>query len=219
MPRVRFHIVLCVWIGLGLSWTQVTSGATLTRLVAVKGKVRIEGSSNIDTWQVESKAVSGFLEVGPEFPLSSGQKTSPGPVEARGEVVVEVRSLKSVEKDGKPFSNKMDEIMYEALRAKQDPRILFRLSRMVLRSVPRVSSSPNELDAHGQLVVGGAGKEMALAINSLSLPGNQVKIWGSTTIKMTDFKIEPPSPTITLGLIKTDDEVKVLFECVLAKER
>jgi polyisoprenoid-binding protein YceI len=216
MRPLRLWRVLCAGVGVGIVLAQVAAAATLTRLVAVKGKVRIEGSSNIDTWQVESKAVSGFLEVGPEFPLNSGQKSSVGPMEGRGEVTVEVRSLKSVEKDGKPFSNKMDEIMYEALRAKQDPQITFRSSRLVLRRAGKVSSSPDEFDAHGQLVVGGAAKEMTVPVNLLLLANHQVKMWGSTTIKMTDFKIEPPSPTITLGLIKTDDEVKVSFEWVLA---
>jgi hypothetical protein len=39
-----------------------------------------------------------------------------GKVEAKAEAFVPVRSLKSVEKDGKAYSDRMDEVMYEHLK-------------------------------------------------------------------------------------------------------
>ena len=37
-------------------------------------------------------------------------------MEAKADVFIQVRSLKSIEKDGKPYSDKMDEIMWEHLK-------------------------------------------------------------------------------------------------------
>ena len=70
--------------------------------------VRIEGTSNIHDWQVESPFLGGLMEVGPDFPMP-GQALVPGPVQAQAEVFTQVRSLKSVEKDGRPYSDKMDD--------------------------------------------------------------------------------------------------------------
>ena len=36
---------------------------------------------------------------------------------------------------------------------------------------------------------------------------------------MTDFKIDPPAPKIALGLIKTGDDVKLIFEWMLAPRK
>jgi hypothetical protein len=43
---------------------------------------------------------------------------------------------------------------------------------------------------------------------------NRVKFSGSVTVKMSSFKVEPPAPKLALGLIKTGDEIKLLFDWV-----
>jgi hypothetical protein len=45
---------------------------------------------------------------------------------------------------------------------------------------------------------------------------DKLKATGSTNVKMTDFGIQPPSPKMTGGLIKTGDDVKITFEWLLA---
>src|ERR1035438_9055764 len=67
-------------------------------------KMRIEGTSNIHDWQVESPLIGGMMEVGPNFPTEPGQAATPGKVEAKGEVFIQVRSLigRAPEGRGKP---------------------------------------------------------------------------------------------------------------------
>ena len=60
---------------------------------------------------MESPIIGGMLEVGAGFPTEPGQAVTPGKVEAKADAFIQVRSLKSVEKDGKPYSDKMDEVM------------------------------------------------------------------------------------------------------------
>jgi hypothetical protein len=57
--------------------------------------------------------------------------------------------------------------------------------------------------------------EISMPLTFDHLPAHQLKLWGTATLKTTDFQIEPPSPKITIGLIKTGDEVKLSFEWVL----
>jgi hypothetical protein len=48
-------------------------------------------------------------------------------------------------------------------------------------------------------------------------PLNLMKVTGTTTLKMTDFKVEPPAPKLALGMIKTGDEVKLIFDWRLVR--
>jgi hypothetical protein len=77
--------------------------------------------------------------------------------------------------------------------------------------------APYVFDSKGELVVGGVTNIYSVPVNVLPLGDKKLKISGSTTIKMTDFKIEPPAPKIALGLIKTGDEVKIIFDWNLAQ--
>ena len=58
---------------------------------------------------------------------------------------------------------------------------------------------------------------ITMPVNVLPLGDKKLKISGSTTVKMTDFKIEPPAPKIALGLIKTGDPVKIIFDWNVAQ--
>jgi hypothetical protein len=187
------------------------AGGQKVRFVPSKGRVRVEGTSNLDNWQVETRAIEGFLEVGPEF-LHPGQPSSLSPGAARAEIVIEVRALKSIEKDGKPFSNKMDEIMYETLKARDHPNIRYRLDHLVLKHSGKGHDAANEFEGRGHLMVAGVTNEISMPVSVSAVGASQLRIWGNATLKMTDFQIDPPSPKIALGLIKTGDEIKFAFD-------
>jgi hypothetical protein len=182
-------------------------------------KMRIEGTSNIHDWQVESPFIGGMLEAGTGFPTEPGQAVTPGKVTANANVFIQVRSLKSVEKDGKPYSDKMDEIMWEHLKEADYKRISYRLTELTLKEAPKAKDAPYVFDAKGDLAVAGVTNNIAMVVNVLPLADNKLKITGSTSFKMTTFKVEPPAPKIALGLIKTGDDVKLIFEWVLAQKK
>jgi hypothetical protein len=182
-------------------------------------KMRIEGTSNIHDWQVESPFIAGFMEVGPNFPTEPGQTVTPGKVEAKAEVFITVRSLKSLEKDGKPYSDKMDEVMWEHMKETEYKRIIYHLSELTLKEAPKAKDAPYVFDAKGELAVAGVTNKITMVVNVLPLGEKKLKITGTTNLKMTDFKVEPPSPKIALGLIKTGDDVKLIFEWMLGAKR
>src|SRR5215472_8700291 len=59
----------------GSSWLQ----AAVVRFDARSGsKMRIEGTSNVHDWQVESPLIGAFIEAGANFPVEAGQSVTPG---------------------------------------------------------------------------------------------------------------------------------------------
>ncbi len=180
-------------------------------------KLRIEGTSNIHDWRVESTLIGGSIEAGNNFPTEPGQAVTPGKVEAKAEAFVTARSLKSIEEDGKPYSDKMDEVMYEHLKAQQFPRITYRLIELTLKEVAKGKDDPYLMEAKGELAVAGVTNTVTMPVKVLPLGDKKMKVSGTATMKMTDFKVEPPAPKIALGLIKTGDEVKLLFDWQVAQ--
>ncbi len=194
----------------------------MTRFDAKSGsgmKVRIEGTSTVHDWQVEGPLIGGFMEVGPGFPVEPGQAATPGKVPARVEAFIPVRSLKSVEKDGSPYSDKMNEIMYEKLKSSTYARIAYRLSELELKEAPKAKDAPYVFDTKGELAVAGVTNKVAMVVNVLPLADKRLEITGSTSLKMTDFKVDPPAPKIALGLIKTGDDVKLIFKWVVGQRK
>ena len=200
-----------------LATVSLPATAETTTFAARAGsKMRIEGTSNIHDWQVESPFIGGMMEVGPNFPMEPGQAVTPGKVEAKVDVFVQVRSLKSIEKDGKPYSDRMDEVMWEHMKEPENKRIVYRLSELTLKEAPKAKDAPYVFDATGELAVAGVTNKITMVVNVLPLGDKKLKITGTTNLKMTDYKIAPPAPKIALGMIKTGDDVKLVFEWMLA---
>ena len=196
----------------------VRAADTTTKFFAKSGsKMRMEGTSNIHDWQAESSLILGSLEAGANFPTEPGQSVSPGKVDAKVEASVTVRSLKSLEKDGKPYSDKMDDVMYEKLKMQEAPKIIYRLTELTLKEPAKSKDAPYVFEAKGDLAVGGVTNSITMPVNVIPLGDKKLEISGTTTIKMTDFKIEPPAPKIAMGMIKTGDDVKIIFDWMLAQ--
>lgn len=215
MMKLRKCLILPVWlcVAAGIS----AQAADLTKLSARSGsKMRVEGTSNIHDWQVESPLIGGSLDVDSNFPTEPGQSVAPGKIEAKGEAFVTVRSLKSIEKDGSAYSDKMDEIMFEKLNASTQPRITFKLTELTLKEAAKSKDAPYVFDSKGQVTVAGVSKDVAMTVNVLPQVDKKIKISGSVPLKMSDFKIDPPAPAIALGIIKTGDDVKVIFDWMVA---
>ena len=213
---MKLRILLPGTIALLLLAGLSVQAAEMTKYSARSGsKMRIEGTSTIHDWQVEGTLIAGSLEVGPNFPSEPGQAVTPGKVDATGDLYVMVRSLKSIEKDGKPYSDRMDEVMYEHLKVKENPKISFHLSELTLTEPAKSKDSPYLFEAKGQVAVAGVTNALTFPVSVLPLGDKKLKISGKTNLKMTDFKVEPPNP---LGLgIKTGDDVKIIFDWMVAQ--
>ena len=133
-----------------------------------------------------------------------GVKTPP-----KLEATIPVRSLKSGKKA-------MDSVMHDAMKATAHPTIIYRLQTMSAKDSSG-ASAPTAFDTTGTLSVAGVTKTNNMVVTLEKPETGKLKFTGAATLKMTDFGIQPPSPTGTFGLIKTGDEVKITFEWLTAK--
>ena len=169
--------------------------------------VKLDGTSSLHDWTVECRLVAGRAEFDPAFNLD---QPAPGKVNARLEVMIPVRQLKS----GK---SGMDTVMYDALKQSLQPRIFYRLTDISGKEAPRASGEPFVLDAKGELAVSGVTNKVDMAVTVTHAGKDRLKFSGATAVKMTSFGIEPPSPRGTFGLISTGDDVKITFEWLTEK--
>ena len=171
-------------------------------------KVKIEGTSTIHDWTVEGGIISGSMELESNFPLNpDADVPESGKLNAKVEVSVPVRSLKS----GKTL---MDGVMLGALNQEKHPRIQYKLNSISLKSHKK--GEPLQFAAKGLLTISGKALPNSMTVKIEKISETRLKVIGETPLKMTDFGIKPPAPAIGLGLIKTADDVKVLFEWVVA---
>ena len=187
-------------------------------------KMRIEGTANIihPTWAIESPIIGGMLEVGPGFPTEPGQAATPGKIEASGKAFISVRSLKSIEPDGKPYSDRMDEVTYEHLKEAEFKQISYKLTELTLKEAPKTKDAPYVFDSTGDLTIAGSTKTIKMPVNILPVADpkqNKLEITGEITVKMTDFNVAPVDINLVLGHITTGDPVKLVFKWVLWQKK
>ncbi|MGC8742686.1 MAG: YceI family protein [Verrucomicrobiia bacterium] len=173
-------------------------------------KVRMDGTSTIHDWYAESAIIGGSVELDKNFPTDPSAKLETGKIKAKVNVRIPVRSLKS------SSGRAMDNIMYEHMEVKQYPTIEYHLLDMELPSIP-ARGNPI-LKTTGELVVHGVTNKISMDVGIERIAKDKIKFYTPVpiTLKMTDFKINPPNPNIGGVGIKTGDEVKVKFEWVLS---
>jgi polyisoprenoid-binding protein YceI len=196
---------------LALALSAVALADNWVKLASKPGsKVRMEGTSSIHDWYAESAIIRGSFEVEPEFltdkSLKSVKSLTTKEVNPKAEIAIPVRSLKS------SSGQKMDEIMQEAMNAKEHKDIVFKLKEMVLKGEPDATGNAR-FETVGDLTVAGKTQPCKLEVALHRLEGERFKFSGETKLKMTDFGITPPSPNIPgMSRITTGDEVTVKFE-------
>jgi hypothetical protein len=205
MKRQQSRVTLHVLAGLGLACAFALQ-AELMRYGARPGsKIKIDGDSTIHKWTVEGSLVSGAMELDPKIKIGEDSPdAAPGKVEATCAVSIPVTSLKS----GKDL---MDNIMYDAMKSTANPKIFYKLKELTLKDKPK-AGAPVEFDSVGFLAVAGVTNEIAMPVKMEKTPEGLVKVNGLVKVKMTQFGITPPSPKITGGLIKTDDDVTLTVD-------
>jgi hypothetical protein len=186
-------------------------------------KITVEGTANIihTRWRLQSLVIGGYFEFGHDFPSRASQKMKPVKVDARAEAFVPIRSLKSIDDEGKPFSDSMDEIVYAHLKAgtNASERITFYLDEFV--SAPASNNVPPfHFDATGKLAIAGITNTITIPVTVLPLDQTAFKISGTNSLSMLDFDVEPPRVDLSgssPSYLAARPRVNVTFDWIVGK--
>jgi len=181
-------LLIAVW---GLAIQTSTAQAQLFSLKS--HKVTVNGTSSIHDWEstVEKIECKGSLEVANNMLAEISDVV----------VTIPVKSIKS------PKGKMMDHKTWEAFNYEKTPAIIFKLTGK------KINPENRTLNAVGTLTMAGVTKTVDLDLAYKILNGGAVQVTGSKKLKMTDFKMDPP--TAMMGTIKVGDEVEVFFDLVL----
>jgi len=164
--------------------------ASAERFTATTGSlVRIEGTSTLHAWTMEGSTIQGQIDTA----------DAPNAV-----VTIPVTSIKSEHA-------KMDKLMAEALKAKQNPDIRFELT-----GAPPIKPGTESFTAktQGKLTIAGVTRDVTLDVQGARNADGRYTLTGQAPIRMSTFGITPP--TAMLNTIRTGDDVKVTFRWVVA---
>lgn len=159
--------------------------------------LKVEGTSNIHDWELSAKELQGSMKV----QMEDGQLVQLDQLQ----FAVVAESLKS----GK---GGMDKNTYKALNTDKHKRITYELTNV--KNLDCTSNSSCKITTNGVLTIAGTKKNVELVFDA-KVTGNQITLSGSKKIKMTDYKVDPP--TAMFGTITTGDEVNIKFEAAYSK--
>jgi polyisoprenoid-binding protein YceI len=186
---LKFTIVLLCILSL---LTLITPGV-IAQAVKVKAhKMTVTGSSTLHEWESEITKAEFKGDVKTENLQLKEIKSF--------EAKILVEGIKSTK--GKTMDNKT----YEAFNYTKFPYIVFTLSSTTV-------NANGTIDAKGTLSMAGYSKPIELQAKYKMLSNGDVQITISKKIKMSEWKMEPP--TAVMGTIKVGDDVTVNFDLVV----
>lgn len=182
----------------------VTAPKTGSLLVLQRGSaLYLMGDSTLHKFEMGAKALFGSAAL--RVP-SSAAKAEGGLLKAikAGEVesmdlTVPVTYLKSKEKG-------LDENAYKALAAKENPEIKFALESATL-------APKDVMTAKGKLTIAGTTVPVTLTAEA-TFTGNQVRLKGVQKIRMSDYKVKPPSISLLVTSIDVMDDLEVRYDVI-----
>ncbi|HUW05277.1 MAG TPA: YceI family protein [Williamwhitmania sp.] len=161
-------------------------------------KVVISGTSNLHDWTADVTK----MQINSSMDVTSNKFAGI----SSATVVVDANAI-----DGSEGSI-MDGKIRDALKAEQFPKITFQLTSPI-----KVQPTSGETSATitGKLTIGGTTLPVTMMVNTTILPSGEIQIKGAQKIRMTSFKLAPP--TAMFGALKTGDDVVVTYTLVLKK--
>lgn len=182
---------------------DVDQGVTLA--VRPESRLWIEGSSNVHEWSCKATKLDAAIVVNGGWEAAMQRDVIDlTTMLKRVEVKVDVASLKC----GK---DKMDELMYKALKAGDAPG-----GRYILGSFetePAAAKDSFVVRTVGTLRIAGKENPVRMDVRAERLPDGSLRARSELPILMTDYGVKPP--TALLGTLRTKDKVTVKFELLV----
>lgn len=192
---MRYVLTLTTIIVLGLF--QITVGQSDYKLI--NHSMVIKGTSNLHNWEskVTELRCATNITTTATFSIKSINSLT---------IEIPVRSIKS--DNGSIMDNKT----YSALNANSYANIT-----MKVVGINKFETKPDGIavNAACSLTIAGVTNRVDIYVVGKVNPDGTIKFAGSKKIKMTDYKVSPP--TALLGSLTTGNEVEIVFNIVLKK--
>jgi polyisoprenoid-binding protein YceI len=105
----------------------------------------------------------------------------------------------------------MDGKTYEAFNSEKNPNIIFKM----VRFSQKVSGNDILVTVEGDLTMNGTTNAIKLPITGKLVAGGDIQFTGTVSLKMTDYKMKPP--TAMMGTIKVGDDVTLKYTLTISK--
>lgn len=165
-----------------------------------------EGSSNVNEFACNAENYTGEALL-PDYQESESSALLNQVKEVLSSVKLEIE-VDSIECG----QRKMNRDLQKALKADKFPEITFNFRKAELASQPQSHNDVFDVQVHGELTVAGETREISFITEAHLRSDERFRARGQTTIKMTDFGVEPPRAL--MGLIRADDELTVHFDLI-----
>jgi polyisoprenoid-binding protein YceI len=174
------------------------------------GSVRVDGTSTAHDWTVTGREIAGHIEFQVDVPEGASPEEIRRAIVANPAVAAQVQipaaSLKGGKKD-------MDRQMYDALKARSNPQITYRLTDAAVIKDGDGRGSTFLLKTRGELTVAGKSRTLEMPMTVQVVGERQLNVSARTSLKMSDFNVRRPQALA--GLIKAGDMVKVEVQWVV----
>lgn len=184
--------IMCVLLASGLA---LTTASAQTAFKTTAGEVSVSGTSNVHDWDL--KTVTG--NVNAQLVVTSGELTAIKSLD----FTMLVKSMKS----GQSI---MDSRAQKALKADANPNITYKLTSA---TVTPTAKGKYTIKAEGNLTISGVTKAVSMTAHGALNADGSVTVTGEHKMKMSEFKIPPPS--YMLGAMKVYDDLTISFNLKL----
>lgn len=172
----------------------IASAQTPFKLDKTASKITILGTSSVHDWEIE---ITEF-----DCKASIAIDENKGASVSGVNVTCEVKDVKA---ENKIMTNKT----YKALDGDDHPQISFKATDTAK------ATSGSASGIKGKLTIAGQSKDVTLPFTLTTENESTVKVSGKIPVKMSDFKIDPP--TAMMGALKTADDIEIEYEIILIK--
>ena len=162
-----------------------------TYQTAGPAKIKIEGTSNIHDWEMNTDKGNSTAVF-----ITDGNGTISGLSSLTFSLPIE--SLKSE-------SSAMDKNAYKAMHSSKYASLTF----TVLSASIKPAGNNYQVQSKGRLTISGVSRDIDVTALCTVNPDKSIAVNGSYKLKMTAYNVTPPS--IMLGAIKTGDDITVKF--------
>jgi len=169
-----------------------------TYIFTPQSHIWVAGTSSLHEWNCNVGTFQGSVIVIPPDSLLQLQQVYV-------EIPVEEMDCKN---------NIMNKKMKKALKAKENPKIIFKMTRQLQSRA--LGDSALKVTLEGELQIAGVKRNVSIeAIGKTIQDGFRFE--GKKVLRMTEFGIHPP--TALFGMLKTGDVITVFFDVQIQSKR